>query len=201
MEYELYHYGIKGQRWGVRRYQNKDGSLTPAGKKRMKTFQDAADFATKGKQHADAEYKRFNKLAEREEAKTGKTVSQKQIDSYLRKEFGNDVNSKQGRDNIKTVFEIDDLNDYARKQLSGGDAEHYRKAASKAKAKGEAYYRLNKKFSSMTVNDINKRSLKQAKSFTEGYFGGSSELAKLKAYELDARQWTNNSWLDYTRDK
>lgn len=30
----LYHYGIKGQRWGVRRYQNKDGSLTPAGKKR-----------------------------------------------------------------------------------------------------------------------------------------------------------------------
>jgi hypothetical protein len=31
---ELYHYGVKGQRWGVRRYQNKDGSLTPAGKKR-----------------------------------------------------------------------------------------------------------------------------------------------------------------------
>ena len=31
---ELYHYGIKGMRWGVRRYQNKDGSLTPAGKKR-----------------------------------------------------------------------------------------------------------------------------------------------------------------------
>ena len=31
---ELYHYGIKGQKWGVRRYQNKDGSLTPAGKKR-----------------------------------------------------------------------------------------------------------------------------------------------------------------------
>lgn len=32
--YELYHHGIKGQRWGVRRYQKKDGSLTPAGKKR-----------------------------------------------------------------------------------------------------------------------------------------------------------------------
>lgn len=31
---ELYHWGIKGQKWGVRRYQNKDGSLTPAGKKR-----------------------------------------------------------------------------------------------------------------------------------------------------------------------
>ena len=31
---ELYHHGIKGQKWGVRRFQNKDGSLTPAGKRR-----------------------------------------------------------------------------------------------------------------------------------------------------------------------
>ena len=31
---ELYHHGIKGQKWGIRRFQNKDGSLTPAGKKR-----------------------------------------------------------------------------------------------------------------------------------------------------------------------
>ena len=31
---ELYHHGVKGQRWGIRRYQNKDGSLTPYGKKR-----------------------------------------------------------------------------------------------------------------------------------------------------------------------
>lgn len=31
---ELYHHGIKGQKWGRRRYQNADGSLTPAGKQR-----------------------------------------------------------------------------------------------------------------------------------------------------------------------
>ena len=31
---DLRHHGIKGMKWGVRRYQNKDGSLTPAGKKR-----------------------------------------------------------------------------------------------------------------------------------------------------------------------
>ena len=30
----LEHHGIKGQRWGVRRFQNKDGSYTDAGKKR-----------------------------------------------------------------------------------------------------------------------------------------------------------------------
>lgn len=31
---QLVHYGVRGMKWGVRRYQNKDGSLTPAGKKR-----------------------------------------------------------------------------------------------------------------------------------------------------------------------
>ena len=31
---ELYHHGIKGQKWGVRRFQNSDGSLTNAGKSR-----------------------------------------------------------------------------------------------------------------------------------------------------------------------
>ena len=31
---ELYHYGIKGQKWGVRRYQNEDGSYTAEGRKR-----------------------------------------------------------------------------------------------------------------------------------------------------------------------
>lgn len=33
-EDELTHHGIKGMKWGVRRYQNTDGTLTPKGKER-----------------------------------------------------------------------------------------------------------------------------------------------------------------------
>lgn len=41
-EQELYHHGIKGMKWGVRRYQKKDGSLTDAGKKRYSESSDEA---------------------------------------------------------------------------------------------------------------------------------------------------------------
>lgn len=34
----LEHHGIKGMRWGIRRFQNKDGSLTPAGRKRRASY-------------------------------------------------------------------------------------------------------------------------------------------------------------------
>ena len=39
----LAHHGVKGQRWGVRRFQNPDGSLTEKGKRRMETLQGKSD--------------------------------------------------------------------------------------------------------------------------------------------------------------
>lgn len=39
MNNELYHHGVVGMKWGVRRYQNKDGTLTAAGKKKAKKIE------------------------------------------------------------------------------------------------------------------------------------------------------------------
>lgn len=40
MDTELYHYGVKGQKWGVRRYRNSDGTLTELGKKRKAKYEE-----------------------------------------------------------------------------------------------------------------------------------------------------------------
>ena len=49
MDNYLQHWGVKGMKWGVRRYQNKDGTLTEAGKKRYD--RDISDNAARKKEN------------------------------------------------------------------------------------------------------------------------------------------------------
>lgn len=64
---ELYHWGIKGMKWGVRRYQNKDGTRTSLDKRRQKqiSLSDDAKEAAKIKKKnvsemSNAELKKLN---------------------------------------------------------------------------------------------------------------------------------------------
>lgn len=60
MENELYHHGIKGQRWGVRRFQNKDGSLTEQG---IKRYMDRGRLNEKGQKAYKKAYNHALKVA------------------------------------------------------------------------------------------------------------------------------------------
>ena len=58
---ELYHHGIKGQKWGVRRYQNADGSLTRAGQKRYDKQQDKLERKNRNKANLHLSNAAWNK--------------------------------------------------------------------------------------------------------------------------------------------
>ena len=91
---ELMHYGVKGMKWGVRRYQNADGSLTPKGKKRIsKQYKNLSEKVT-----SDLN-KKYNDMYVRSYNKAANTMNNGKIDEFNReqeKKYGKDFSKRDG---------------------------------------------------------------------------------------------------------
>jgi len=90
----LEHHGILGQKWGVRRFQNKDGSLTPEGKKKYQ--------------------KKYDKLMDRVETNLAKTDYRRQIRAYndAANKMNNGLIDKYNSDYKKKLGEKAKAHDY-----------------------------------------------------------------------------------------
>ena len=101
--YYLEHSGVLGMKWGIRRYQNKDGTLTSAGKKR------AAKLAAK-----------YNKLVEKKDSSENNTVNSKT--STKKKSIKDMTNEELSAAISRKKLENDYKEAYPTKQVKKGDS-------------------------------------------------------------------------------
>ena len=104
VENELYHWGVKGMKWGVRRYQNKDGTLTKAGQKRYERDQRENSGKKKGNKVGQADPSRWVK----EDMERTKRLadSSKQLTNEL-----SNINNKAIKNTPKNRMDLSNMTD------------------------------------------------------------------------------------------
>ena len=156
---EIYHFGIEGMKWHKRRYQNEDGSLTPAGKIRYaKKLEKVEDFKNKSiKSHTSATEYRVKSDAKRSGGMFGWGANEDKANKLAAK--SNKLERQAAKQNYKAEHIVKRLNQvYGAIKVSDLDDV----TLSRAKKYG-IYLKDNKSKKSIDGADEDRKAVKAAK--------------------------------------
>lgn len=190
---ELCHYGVLGMKWGIRRYQNKDGSLTVAGKKRKKLSADdrshLSEKSRRSKLTNEQTIEELKKLTDpsRDPNFDGNKPEEKkwlELDKEIRQFSGDWYNSK----GVSKAF-----SDRVSQYKKDDDAVSKKYAASENKAR-EKYRRIQDDVILSSLSPANQASIKASgrivdytdygKAYTKAYFDPKVSKAKASYDEI-----------------
>lgn len=159
---ELYHHGIKGMKWGVRRFQRKDGSLTSAGKKRY--LDDPSVKSSKAKMESDRAKQR---IANAEYNKAYNKAS------YIPTKSNRQALNKAYADKIKADSE------YRRSKFDYGtnkEAARLRESGKEIKNKSKHRLKLEEQYKKMGLTDEQAQAAANKRIRTEKILAASAAL-------------------------
>jgi hypothetical protein len=130
-EYKQYlsHHGVKGQKWGVRRYQNDDGSLTEEGKKRYQQLDSSLDKALDEYRKAESDW-----YAEHDRNINGADYEKRMIEASKRSEAA-DRKAYAASNKLKSFKNELDLDKYVKSKYSSKKVDSLAKSIEKSKTK------------------------------------------------------------------
>jgi membrane protein involved in colicin uptake len=153
---ELYHHGIKGMKWGRRRFQNKDGSLTPAGVKR---YGDGGSTLDRWK--ANREAKRAEKAKSKAETDAAKKAKSEET-AYRKKQA-----EGMSDDGINKAIARSQLEERYNQQVRNKDANEgsYRNKSVKDMTDEELARAIERSRMEQTYNQLNPKHVPAGKQF------------------------------------